>query len=67
MHERFETEEFQRVLAIILRAHIGEGGAGLGAVGADNAGEAEAQPVLAAYEMADLMKPLRLVFANPGE
>ncbi len=50
-----------------LRAHLGEGRARLGPVGAEAAGETEAQPVLAGEHAADRRVALGLVAADPGE
>ena len=65
--EGFEAEEAEGVGSIVLGADVGEGGAGLGAVGADGAGQAEAQPVLAGEGGGDAGVAVGLVVADPGE
>ncbi len=65
--QRFQPEEPERILRIILALDIGEGGACLRPIGADDLGQAEAQPVLAAHDMADLRKAGRFLFHDPGK
>ena len=62
-----QPEDAHRLRRITLRTHIGEGGARLGQVGGDGAGQAEAQPVLAADDVADPAEALRSMLLQPGE
>ena len=60
-----QAEDCGNVRVKALRGDIGEGRAGLGQVGADMAGQAKGQPVLAGKDMADPGETIRLMVPDP--